>query len=198
VRQIEVDDRVYAEIARRALPFVDREPNDTLRRVLGVSDAPQDGAAGEGGGDPTAAGAARAPEPAGRARLAAAGPRRGQRVARVQLSALVADGWLTRGESLICVDASGTPVPGGVATVGTGNKLVRDGQWYSMSRLAIELLRAAGHQVDGARGPAHWRTADGRTLLDLWRARLAAAGAAGGGAAAAAPSSPKTPAAGPR
>jgi len=167
MRQILVDDAVYAAIARQALPFVDREPNDTLRRLLGVAAAPSVDDAGGQRVAATSGGATAATRPA-------AGPRRGRRVPRVRLSALVADGWLTRGQPLVCVDSSGTPVPGGGATVGTGNKLVRNGQWYSMSRLAIELLRAAGHEIEAARGPAHWRTADGRTLLELWRARLAA------------------------
>jgi hypothetical protein len=169
VRQILVDEQVYEEIARRALPFVDREPNDTLRRLLGVATAPPDGADGGPSGVASSRGATAATR-------AAAGPRRGRRVPRVRLSTLVATGWLTRGESLTCVDSSGTPVPNGSATVGTGNKLVRNGQWYSMSRLAIELLRSAGHEIEAARGPAHWRTADGRTLLELWRAHLAAGG----------------------
>jgi hypothetical protein len=148
VVQISVDDVVYAEIQRRAVPFVDKEPNDTLRRVLGID----------------------TPVPALTAAPArTVTPRRGQREQKVQLSALVAAGLLVRGERLACVDYGGQPVPGGVAEVGTGNKLVMNGRHYSMSGLALELLRQAGHTVEVARGPAHWRTAGGKTVLTLWK-----------------------------
>jgi Restriction Enzyme Adenine Methylase Associated len=149
VPQIAVDDQVFAELQRRAVVYVDKEPNDTLRRVLGL----------EG---PAAGPAQRPPSPAV--------PRRPvRREQKVQLSALVAAGLLKRGERLVCVDYSGQPIASGGAEVGTGNKLVRNGRRYSMSALAIELLRQAGHAVEVARGPAHWRTAEGKTVLELWR-----------------------------
>jgi hypothetical protein len=153
VVEIAVDDQVFAELQRRAVVYVDKDPNDTLRRVLGLT-AP----------------AAAAPT-TGPTRRAVSPPRAAKREQKVQLSALVAAGVLKRGQVLECVDYSGNPIPGGRAEVGTGNKLVRDGRRASMSALAIELLRRAGHQVDVARGPAHWRTADGKTVLELWRAR---------------------------
>jgi hypothetical protein len=149
VLQIAIDDQVFAEIQRRAIVYVDKEPNDTLRRLLGLD------------AKPTAVTAARTGAPAAR---------RGRREQKVQLSALVASGLLTRGETLTCVDYSGKPIPKGTADVGTGNKLVRHGRRASMSALAIELLREAGHLVEVARGPAHWRTAEGKTVLELWRA----------------------------
>jgi hypothetical protein len=152
---IEVDEQVYAELQRRALAFVEREPNETLRRLLGVGASP-------GAVVPPVPGAAR---PA----AGAPGPRRGRREQKVQLSALVAAGLLKRGEWVACVDFAGEPIPGGEAEVGTGNKLVMQGRRYSMSGLAIELLRKAGHAVDVARGPVHWRTAGGKTVLTLWR-----------------------------
>ena len=148
--QIAVDDQVYAELQRRALAYVEKEPNDTLRRLLGL-DAPA----------PVAA----PPRPV----AASVGPRRGRREQKVQLSALVAAGLLRRGERLTCLDYVGQPIPGGDAEVGTGNKVVRYGRRYSMSGLAVELLRGAGHTVEVARGPAHWRTAEGKTVLELWR-----------------------------
>ena len=146
---IAIDDQVYGEIQRRALVFVDKEPNDTLRRLLGLDASP--GAAGP------------------RASTSPVLTRKRGREQKVQLSALVAAGLLKRGETLTCVDYSGKPIAGGHAEVGTGNKLVRNGRRSSMSALAIELLRQAGHAVDVARGPAHWRTADGTTVLELWR-----------------------------
>jgi hypothetical protein len=164
VVQIAVDDQVFAELQRRAVVYVDKEPNDTLRRILGLS-AP--------------AAAAPAAVAQGPARRAVSVPRPAARTQKVQLSALVAAGVLTRGQVLDCVDYSGNPIPGGRAEVGTGNKLVRHGRRVSMSALAIELLRQAGHAVDVARGPAHWRTAEGKTVLELWRAAgLGRAGAA--------------------
>lgn len=147
--QIAIDDQVFAEIQRRAVVYVDKEPNDTLRRLLGLD------------AKPTAPIATRTATPTAR---------RGRREQKVQLSALVAAGLLKRGETLTCVDYSGQPIATGTAEVGTGNKLVRHGRRSSMSALAIELLRHAGHLVDVARGPAHWRTAEGKTVLELWRA----------------------------
>jgi hypothetical protein len=148
--EIVVDDQVYGELQRRAVPFVDKEPNDTLRRVLGL-----DGAG-------PALVAPRSAPGGGTAR-------RGQREQKVQLSALLAAGLMQRGERLQCLDYAGQSIPGAVAEVGTGNKLVMHGTRYSMSGLAVQLLRKAGHAVEVARGPAHWRTEGGKTVLELWR-----------------------------
>ncbi|HWZ59830.1 MAG TPA: hypothetical protein VNW46_12725 [Gemmatimonadaceae bacterium] len=162
--QIVVDEQVYAELQRRALAYVEKEPNDTLRRLLGL-------------GGPTAV--ASAPRPV----AGAPGPRQGRREQKVQLSALVAAGLLKRGERLIALDYAGQPIPRVEAEVGTGNKLVRNGRRYSMSALAVEVLREAGHAVDVARGPAHWRTGEGKTILALWREMRRAAAPDSGAAA---------------
>jgi hypothetical protein len=151
---IAIDDQVYAELGRRAVPYVDREPNDTVRRVLGLP--PTHAEAATSSSPPT--------PPLARGRR--------ERGRKVQLSELVSRGLLTRGETLVCVDYSGNAIPGGNAEVGTGNKLVMRGAYYSMSGLARQLLRTTGHPVDVVRGPAHWRrTADGRTVLAIWRER---------------------------
>ncbi len=42
-RTIEIDDEVLAELGRRARPFIDTEPNDVIRALLGLDEAAPSG-----------------------------------------------------------------------------------------------------------------------------------------------------------
>jgi hypothetical protein len=169
-----IDDDVYRELERRAIPYVDRDPNDTLRRLLGLPPRPRENSTVGPPTPATTATQAVAPSPAvERPRASAPVVARGMRETsrrrkeKVRLSDLVAGGQLTRGEPLVCVDYAGAPI--GEATVDTGGKLLRGGAHHSMSGLALDLFAAAGQPVTAVRGPAHWlRKSDGRSILDLW------------------------------
>lgn len=152
--QLLIEDHVFAELQRALANAV---------RVTAVQ-SPQ----------PPAASAAPAPAP-----TPVVVDRERQRAPKVRLSELIASGLLKRGETLVCVDYSGNPVPNGTARVATGNKLEWNGRRYFMSRLAADLLSQAGRPTENIRGPAFWRTASGKTVLDLWRE----SGLGGGGAA---------------
>jgi hypothetical protein len=164
-----IDDDVYRELERRAIPYVDRDPNDTLRRLLGLPPRPVERPSSAEPAErpsPAAPKVAVAPVAASRPGPALREPFR-RRKEKVRLSDLVAGGHLTRGEPLVCVDYAGAPI--GEATVDSGGKLLHAGARHSMSGLAVSLFAAAGHPITAVRGPAHWRRkSDGRSILDLW------------------------------
>jgi hypothetical protein len=156
---IEVDPDVLEAIKGQALPWVDSSPSDTLRRLLGLNGeqerAPLTASIGNGAGAkprPASTGAT----PSGRQR-------------KVDLWTLQQAGFLVEGQALHLRDYSGKPVPGADATVGPVNKLVMNGRRSSMSLLASRLLKRAGYAAHSVRGPAHWFTADGVSVLDLWK-----------------------------
>lgn len=49
-----------------------------------------------------------------------------------------------------------------------GQRLVRDGNTFSMSQLAAQLLQEHGYGSDSVRGPAHWFTIEGTSIKELW------------------------------
>ena len=150
---IDIDDQVYSELQRRAKAYVERTPNDTLRRLFKL---PPEAKPGE-----------TAPNSASVQSI-------GGRQQKVRLSDLIERGLLKLGQNLDCVDYAGNVIPKSQAQVAPGNKLMplhHDARPHSMSELAVIMLRKAGHNVGAARGPAHWRTADGRRVLDLWHQR---------------------------
>jgi len=53
-----------------------------------------------------------------------------------------------------------------------GSSLKWQGQSYSMSDLARELLQKEGYSSSSVRGPAHWCTEDGVSVKNLWQQHL--------------------------
>src|SRR5690606_3009250 len=87
---------------------------------------------------------------------------------KVDLYTLQQAGLISKGQTLHLRDYKGKPVEGGRAEV-ILNKLVWSGKRYSMSALASKLLMKHGYRAESVRGPAHWYTEDGMSVLDLWR-----------------------------
>ena len=84
---------------------------------------------------------------------------------------LVSEGYLHRGQTLRLIDYQGTVVPSVEATVGN-DALAWRGSEYSPSALAADRLKDAGYAANSVRGPAHWVTENGETILALWQRYL--------------------------
>lgn len=148
---IQIDEEVFAHLQSHAVPLVDT-PNATLRRLLEIGPA----------GDPVPSHSGRPP----------ARPRRnGRKQASANLATLVGAGTLKQGEVLRLVNYRGEPVDGSEATV-RGNELNWSGQLYSMSKLARILLSRQGYLSTDVRGPRHWVTTRGTSILALWEEYL--------------------------
>lgn len=148
---IQIDEEVFAHLQSHAVPLIDT-PNATIRRLLGMDRASTSGAK-----EPD-----RAPQ---------AVRRSGRKQASASLATLVGVSVLTSGETLRLVDYRGESVSGSDASI-RGNELVWNGQPYSMSRLARILLTRQGYVSTDVRGPRHWVTASGTSILELWETYL--------------------------
>lgn len=145
--RIEVDEDVYAFIQSKAIAYVERSPNETLRRLLAIphSEKPK-------------------------AKPAGPGMRSARRRPRASLRTLVDAGLIENEQKLYLHDYQGRLVPDAVCFVG-GDGVFADmnrHRLYSMSDLAAKLLKEHGYQSDAVRGPSHWRTKDGKSITELW------------------------------
>lgn len=141
-----LDEDVHAFIVRNAKLYVDKSESDTLRRLLKIeTGAPRPAPASE------RSASARSKKP------------------KVDLFELKRSGLLRQGQKLFLHDYRGQRLDGMTAEVGPANKLVWSGRRYSMSALASTLLKRSGFQADSVRGPAHWFTEDGSSVLSLWQ-----------------------------
>ncbi|HYJ78044.1 MAG TPA: hypothetical protein VEW03_00380 [Longimicrobiaceae bacterium] len=159
---IRVDPEVYAYLESKALPYVEVEANQTLRRLFGL---------------PETAGTKR------RAARPAAGPPPRRKQPKASLLGLQRAGLLQDGQTLYLHDYRGELVPGVEATV-AGQRVVRNGNTHSMSQLAAQLLQEHGYGSESVRGPALWFTSDGTSIKELW-AKYRANGRSGNHASAA-------------
>lgn len=147
---IEIDDAVFAHLQRHAIPYVET-PNHTIRRLLLGQKA------NDHMGQTTQ-------KPAAQVNGLV---HTGKKSPKASLSALISAGVLREGQPLYLCDYQGKPVPNCEAKI-TGPGLMWNGSRYSMSNLAKILLKKQGYQSDSVRGPAHWTTDDGITVLELW------------------------------
>lgn len=90
---------------------------------------------------------------------------------KTRLDALKKTGVLKDGQTVYLYDFRGQRVEGGEATI-RGERLVFENKRYSMSRLAALLLQNEGYKADNVRGPAHWYTVEGISLMELWEKYL--------------------------
>ena len=141
MRIVEIDDEVFAYLQGKAVAFLE-QPNDTLRRVLGI--------------EPALVNPIERPGIGGRLKRQ-----------KVDLRSLRDAGLLSEGQQLFLHDYKGRRLDGFVAEV-RANNLMWNGRRYSMSRLACELLGQHGYSSDSVRGPAHWFTGEGISMLKLW------------------------------
>lgn len=151
---IQIDDEIFVLLQKNAKPFVD-SPNSTLRRMLGLR---ANGAAA------TPAGATDDLEQPLKEAMAG----RRTRTPKADLKALVQAGLLRDGERLCLVDYQGKRITQYEAVV-SGALLEFNGQHYTMSNLAQELLKKVGFKSDSVRGPSHWVTAKNVSIKDLWQ-----------------------------
>lgn len=162
MQTIEIDTDVFAFLQKNARPFVDT-PNSTLRRLLGLDGAkvqPQKKSAS--GSDPEL-------EALLAESLAIAASR--SKAPKADLQLLAQKGLLRNGQKLYLIDYQGNRVQKISASL-SGADLIYNGQRYSMSNLAQQLLGKAGFKSNSVRGPAHWGTDDGKTVKDLWQQYL--------------------------
>ena len=163
MESIKIDNDVFEYLQKHARPFVDT-PNSTLRRLLfNDSNAPS-------------------PKPKTMSKAADVQmeelPAEGINAARNRSKAPKADmevltksGLLRNGEKLYLVDYQGNKVQK-IQAVISGGDLIYNGQRYSMSNLAQELLAKVGFKSNSVRGPAHWVTNEGKSIKDLWQQHL--------------------------
>lgn len=150
MRQIEIDDEVFAYLQGKALAFVET-PNKTLRRLFELDKA--------------------SPKPAV-AKLTATKIKKKQ--PKANLPVLISSGLIQEGQSVFLVDYQDNQLPKYRAVI-NGSSLKWQGNSYSMSDLARELLKKEGYNSNSVRGPAHWVTEDGVTIKRLWQQHLGTA-----------------------
>ncbi len=142
MKNIEIDDEVFAYLQSKAVPFVEN-PNLTLRRLFGLN--------GKKGvsipKQPTAT--LRKKQP------------------KANLPTLVQSGLLESGQTLYLHDYQGNIIQGHEASI-SGKHLLYNNKQQSMSELAKLLLKKEGFSSNSVRGPAHWHNSDGISIKELW------------------------------
>lgn len=162
MQTIEIDTDVFAYLQLNARPFVDT-PNSTLRRLLGLDSS-------------KAQVPKKAPEASNSdldallAESLTIVASRGK-APKADLQLLAQMGVLRNGQKLYLIDYQGNRVQKISASL-LGSDLIYNGQRYSMSNLAQQLLAQAGFKSNSVRGPAHWVTDDGKTIKDIWQQHL--------------------------
>lgn len=155
---IQVDDDVFALLQENAKPFIDT-PNSALRKLLGLRV--------NGATTPSSEGSTELHK-----FLEEAMPGRRTKAPKADLKLLIKAGLLRAGERLHLVDYQGNRVSQFEALVSPGAMLEFQGQHYTMSNLAQELLKKVGFKSDAVRGPAHWVNSKDVTVKDLWQQLL--------------------------
>lgn len=161
MKTIEIDNDVYRFIQSKAIPFEDKTPNDTIRRLFGL-DVLEITKVMPDDAQPNQLSAAQHIE-----RLIAEVADSRVKAPKADLAELIRQGLLTHGQIVTLVDYSGKRYEGETAQV-HGSQLLYDGRRYSMSKLANQLLKKHGYKSDSVRGPAHWVTSSGATIVELW------------------------------
>jgi negative regulator of replication initiation len=135
MKTIEIDEEVYAYLQSKAIPYEDKNPNDTIRRLFEF--------------DKKAIPSQLIPLPQMKSRKV-----EGRKKRKASLIELVNAGLLEEGQILHVRDYQGREIPDSEAVVHQG-RLLRNGVKYSMSNLAEKLLKGQGYESDSVRGPAH-------------------------------------------
>jgi predicted CopG family antitoxin len=152
MKTIEIDEEVYAYLQSKAIPYEDKNPNDTIRRLFGF--------------DKKAIPSRLIPLPQVRSRKV-----EGRKKPKASLIELVNAGLLEEGQIIHVRDYQGREIQDSEATVHQGG-ILRNGIKYSMSNLAEILLKGQGYDSDSVRGPAHWFTSNNISIKNLWESYL--------------------------
>jgi len=146
MRQIEVDEEIYAYLQSQAIPFEELSPNATLRRLLNLSSK----------------------QPLfNEINQQIKFKNKKHKQLKTNLSLLTKAGILEDGQQLYLYDYSGNMINGYEARV-SGKSLMKHGELFSMSKLAEIGLKENHFMSDSVQGPARWFTADGQSVLQLW------------------------------
>lgn len=146
MKPIEIDDEVFAYLQSNAIPYVET-PNLTLRRLLNLNGKTSSGGISKG------------------RMLQSEGKRRKQPKANLQT--LIKYALLQEGQTLFLHDYHGIRIDGYKAIV-SGKSLSRDGEKFSMSKLAEIYLKEQGFTSNSVQGPARWYNSDGISIKELW------------------------------
>ncbi len=148
MKTVEIDEEIYDYLLSKAIPYEDKTPNDTIRRLFGF--------------DKKALPQRIISLPQVKIRKV-----EGRKKPKASLTELVNAGFLEEGQILHARDYQDREIPDSEVTVHQGG-LLRDGVKYSMSNLAEKLLKGQGYDSDSVRGPAHWFTINNISVKNLW------------------------------
>lgn len=143
MRQVEIDDEVFAYLQSRAIPYVET-PNITLRRLLGINTQNEKRVPAK---DPLKLPRAKSP--------------------KTDIQRLIQSGLLEEGQRVVLHDYRGQKLTKYEAIV-SGNRLLWNGKRYSMSSLAEKVLKQEGYQSNSVQGPTRWHNLDGISIKQLW------------------------------
>ncbi len=153
MRNIEIDDEVFAYLQSKAVPFVET-PNLTLRRLFSLDGKP-----------------AKSEEPFSELVPTQKIRRVRKKQPKTELPKLVQAGLLQEGQTLFLHDYQGNKISGYDSTI-SGKNLLWNNELFAMSELAKEFLKKEGFSSESVRGPAHWFNADGISIKELWKQYL--------------------------
>lgn len=158
---IEIDDQIYSFLRANAIPYVEKEPSDTLRRLLGI---PKEATTTKPLIKLDFSNLVSNPATAN-TNLSKVEARTKKR--KTNIPELLRAGMLQDGQKLIFRDYGGHQYPE-YDVVLSGSSLVWGKRAYSMSDLAQTLLKKHGYKNDFVRGPIFWVTKEGKTVAELW------------------------------
>lgn len=144
MKTIEIDDKVFNHLQKNAIAYVEK-PNDTLRRMFLLDNDKQ-------------------------YHLRTKSKYKRKR-ARTSLRILKNEGILKEGQILHIKDYHGNKIPDEAAAI-NGEKLLYHSNIYSMSELAISILKRNNYNSNSVRGPQFWYTEDGKSIMQLWSSYL--------------------------
>lgn len=147
MRQIDIDDEVFAYLQSQALAFVDT-PNLTLRRLFLLDKPTKE--------------ISIVKQPIKITR---------KKKPKASLATLISSGLLKVGQPVFLVDYQDNKLTQYKAVI-NGSTIKWQGKSYSMSDLASQLLQNEGFSSSSVRGPAHWCTEDGVSIKNLWQQHL--------------------------
>ncbi len=159
---IEIDDEVFDFLEKSARPFLEVTPNLVLRRLLGLP------AASPSPDLPISSGSNVRATPF---IVDSTAHLRRKKAPKANLKEIVRAGLIQDGQTLQLVDYQGNRIDQYEAVV-AGGMLKFNGEHFTMSNLAKELLKQVGYESDNVRGPAHWANAEGVTIKEIWETIL--------------------------
>lgn len=171
VNTIKIDDDVLNYLKINAVPYVELNPNDTLRRLLCLDKDEGEDKDLVKDGDPLVDIVNRmlAEVREGKKTKITSGKKR----KKVNLGALLDAHYIRDGEELFFVDYGKKKISNESAIISRKNNgLIYSDESYSMSSLANELLNKYGFSTSATRGPLHWVNAKSESIHDLWEKHI--------------------------